>query len=176
MKRSFYIRKIADSKIFLHWRFPLIIFWIIFSNLRRGLNGEQVTWSVVIILALFVCVTLHELGNFLTARRYNKPTKEITLSPIGGVTRLEKMPEKPLQELIVALAGSLVNFVIVIILISFLQLTEIPTDLSIITHVTADNFLLSLALVNIWLAVFNLIPAFPKAVELLLNGRTKVFW
>ena len=81
--------------------------------------------------------------------------------PIGGVARLENMPEKPMQELIVALAGPAVNFVIVIILFVSLRLTKLPTDFSIITHVTADNFLLSLAIINLWLAVFNLIPAFP---------------
>ena len=161
MKNSLYIGNIAGIKIFMHWTFPIIIFWIIFSNLRRGLNAEQVTWSVIFILALFVCVTLHELGHALAARRYHIKTKDITLLPIGGVARLEKMPEKPMQELIVALAGPAVNFVIVIILFIFLRLTKLPTDFSIITHVTADNFLLSLAIVNIWLAVFNLIPAFP---------------
>jgi Zn-dependent protease/predicted transcriptional regulator len=161
MKNSLFIGKIAGIKIFLHWTFPLIIFWIIFSNLRKGLSAEQITWSVVFILALFVCVTLHELGHALAARRYHIKTKDITLLPIGGVARLEKMPEKPMQELIVALAGPAVNFVIVIILFIFLRLTKLPTDFSIITHVTADNFLLSLAIVNLWLAVFNLIPAFP---------------
>jgi Zn-dependent protease len=161
MKNSLFIGKIAGIKIFLHWTFPIIIFWIIFSNLRRGLNAEQVTWSVVFILALFVCVTLHELGHALAARRYHIQTKDITLLPIGGVARLEKMPEKPMQELIVALAGPAVNFVIVIILFLFLRLTKLPTDFSILTHVTADNFLLNLAIVNVWLAVFNLIPAFP---------------
>ena len=161
MKNSLFIGKIAGIKIFLHWTFPIIIFWIIFSNLSRGLNAEQVTWSVVFILALFVCVTLHELGHALAAKRYHIKTKDITLLPIGGVARLEKMPEKPMQELIVALAGPAVNFVIVILLFIFLRLTKLPTDFSIITHVSADNFLLSLAIINLWLAVFNLIPAFP---------------
>jgi Zn-dependent protease/predicted transcriptional regulator len=161
MKNSLFIGKIAGIKIFLHWTFPIIIFWIIFSNLRRGLNTEQVTWSVIFILALFICVILHELGHALAARYYHIKTKGITLLPIGGLAQLEKMPEKPIQELIVALAGPAVNFVIVIILFLFLRLTKLPTDFSVITHVTAANFLLSLAIVNIWLALFNLIPAFP---------------
>ncbi len=161
MKNSLYIGKIAGIKILLHWTFPIIIIWIIFSNLRNGLNTEQITWSVLFILALFVCVTLHELGHALAARRYHIQTKDITLLPIGGVARLEKMPEKPMQEMIVALAGPAVNLVIVVTLFTFLRLTKLPTDLSAVTHVTADNFLLSLAIVNVWLAVFNLIPAFP---------------
>ncbi len=145
----------------MHWTFPIIIFWLIFSNLSRGLNAEQIAWSVIFILSLFVCVTLHELGHALAARRYHIQTKDITLFPIGGVARLEKMPEKPLQELIVALAGPAVNFIIVILLFIFLRLTKLPTDFSVITYVHANNFLLSLAIVNLWLALFNLIPAFP---------------
>jgi Zn-dependent protease/predicted transcriptional regulator len=161
MKNSLFIVKIAGIKIFIHWTFPIIIFWIIFSNLRMGLNAEQIIWSVVFILALFICVTLHELGHALAAKRYQIKTKDITLLPIGGVARLEKMPDKPMQELVVALAGPAVNFVIMIILIIFLRLTKLPTDFSVITTVSADNFLLSLAIINLWLAVFNLIPAFP---------------
>lgn len=161
MRNSLSLGKIAGIHVYIHWTFPIILLWIIFSNLSRGFTTEQITWSVIFILALFVCVTLHEFGHALAARRYRIHTKDITLYPIGGVARLEKMPEKPMQELIVALAGPAVNFVIVILLFIFLSLTKLPTDFSIITHVTADNFLLSLAIVNGWLAVFNLIPAFP---------------
>ena len=161
MKNSLFIGKVAGIKLFMHWTFPVIIFWIVFTNLSRGLNAEQVTWSVVFILALFVCVILHELGHALAAKRYHIQTKDITLYPIGGVARLEKMPERPLHELVVALAGPAVNLAIVITLFIFLRLTKLPTDFSVITHVTADNFLLSLAIINLWLAIFNLIPAFP---------------
>lgn len=175
MKNSLSLGKIAGVNVYIHWTFPIILLWIIFSNLRKGLNTEQITWSVIFILALFVCVTLHEFGHALAARRYHIHTKDITLYPIGGVARLEKMPEKPMQELIVALAGPAVNFIIVILLFLFLRITSLPTDFSIITHVTADNFLLSLAIVNIWLAVFNLIPAFPmdggRVLRALLSFR-----
>ena len=161
MKNSLFIGRIAGIKLFMHWTFPLIIFWIIFSNLSRGLNTEQVTWAVAFILALFICVILHELGHALAARRYDIQTKDITLFPIGGVARMEKMPDKPIQELIVALAGPAVNFIIVIFLFIFLRLTKLPTDFSVITNIGSDNFLLSLAIINLWLAIFNLIPAFP---------------
>lgn len=161
MKNSLSLGKVGGIQVYVHWTFPIILLWIIFSNLSRGLNTEQVTWSVLFILALFFCVILHEFGHALAAKRFQIHTKDITIYPIGGVARMEKMPEKPVQELIVALAGPAVNFLIVVILIIFLRLTKLPTDLSIITHVTPDNFLLSLAIVNGWLAVFNLIPAFP---------------
>ncbi|QEH42973.1 site-2 protease family protein [Chitinophaga sp. XS-30] len=161
MKNSLYIGRIAGIQVFIHWTFPIIIFWIIFANLRQGLNSMQITWSVIFVLSLFVCVVLHELGHALAARRFQIQTKDITLLPIGGVARLEKMPEKPMQELIVALAGPAVNLVIVIVLFAIMQLTKLPTDFSVIAHVGPDNFLLSLAIVNLWLAIFNLIPAFP---------------
>jgi len=170
MKNSLFIGKVAGIKLFMHWTFPVIIFWIVFTNLSRGLNAEQVTWSVVFILALFVCVILHELGHALAAKRYHIQTKDITLYPIGGVARLEKMPERPLHELVVALAGPAVNLAIVITLFIFLRLTKLPTDFSVITHVTADNFLLSLAIINLWLAIFNLIPAFPMDGDRVLRA------
>lgn len=161
MKNALSLGKIAGINVYVHWTFPLILFWIILSNLNSGFTTEQIIWSLIFILALFVCVTLHEFGHALAARRFRILTKDITLYPIGGVARLEKMPEKPQHELIVALAGPAVNFVILLLLFIYLRLTKLPTDFSIITHVTANNFLLSLAIVNGWLAVFNLIPAFP---------------
>ena len=71
MKNSLSIGKIAGIQIFIHWTFPLIILWIIFSNARSGLNVEQITWSVLFVLTLFVCVTLHELGHALAAKRFH---------------------------------------------------------------------------------------------------------
>lgn len=161
MKNSLSIGKIAGIQIFIHWTFPLIILWIIFSNARSGLNVEQITWSVLFVLTLFVCVTLHELGHALAAKRFHIKTKDIILLPIGGVARLENMPEKPMQELIVALAGPAVNVVIFLILYIALQIASIPFDFTAITNITAGNFLFNLAILNVWLAVFNLIPAFP---------------
>ena len=161
MKNSLSIGKIAGIQIFIHWSFPLIILWIIFSNVRSGLNTEQIIWSVLFVLTLFVCVTLHELGHALAAKRFHIKTKDITLLPIGGVARLENMPEKPMQELIVALAGPAVNVIIFLILYIALQIASIPFDFTAITHITADNFLFNLAILNVWLAVFNMIPAFP---------------
>ncbi len=161
MKNSLFIGKIAGIQIFIHWTFPLIILWIIFSNARKGLNVEQITWSVFFVLTLFVCVTLHELGHALAAKRFHIKTKDITLLPIGGVARLENMPEKPMQELIVALAGPAVNGVLFLIIYIVLQIAGMPFEFSSITHITADNFFFNLAILNVWLAVFNLIPAFP---------------
>lgn len=161
MKNSLSIGKIAGIQIFIHWTFPLIILWIIFSNVRSGLNAQQIIWSVLFVLTLFLCVTLHELGHALAAKRFHIKTKDITLLPIGGVARLESMPEKPMQELIVALAGPAVNVIIFLVLFIVLKLASIPFDFTTITHISPENFLFNLAVINVWLAGFNMIPAFP---------------
>lgn len=162
MKRALSFPKVAGINIYIHWTFLILIIWIIFSNLRAGLTLVQAGWSVLFILSLFLCVTLHELGHALAAKRYGIITKDITLYPIGGVARLEKMPEKPKQELIVALAGPAVNFLITLALIPvLLNATWNVDENSKVMIISSDNFLPMLGVLNVWLAVFNLIPAFP---------------
>lgn len=156
--------KIAGINIYIHWTFWLIIFYIIYINFRAGLDAMQIGWSVLFVMSLFVCVVLHEYGHALTARRFGIRTKDITLYPIGGVARLEKMPEKPSQELLVALAGPLVNVVIMLLLLPFIMNFELPVgeeDPQQALIIGADSFLPMLGIINIWLALFNLIPAFP---------------
>jgi Zn-dependent protease/CBS domain-containing protein len=156
------VPKIAGINIYIHWTFSLLIVWIIYTNVRAGLDTAQVTWSVIFILSLFACVTLHELGHALSARRYGIKTKDITLYPIGGVARLEKMPEKPTQELVVALAGPAVNFIIAILLSPVILSSDLSMDESDnVMIIGAHNFIPMLGMLNITLAVFNLIPAFP---------------
>jgi Zn-dependent protease len=162
MKRELKIRSIAGISISIHWTFALLIVWIIFTNLRAGLNAIEIGWMVLFILSLFVCVTLHELGHALAAKRYGIKTKDITLYPIGGVARLERIPEKPSQELVVALAGPMVNIIIMVLLSPFILSANLgdrePENIMRIDH---TNFLPMLGILNVWLAVFNLIPAFP---------------
>jgi Zn-dependent protease/predicted transcriptional regulator len=181
MKRSLSFPKIAGIDIHIHWTFSLLIVWIIYNNMRAGLNATQVTWSVIFVLSLFVCVTLHELGHALAAKRYGINTKDITLYPIGGVARLEKMPEKPKQELVVALAGPAVNFLIALMLSPIILSSDLTTTESSNTLIIGpDNFLPMLGMLNITLAVFNLIPAFPmdggrvlRALLAMKLGRVK---
>lgn len=173
--------KIAGINIYIHWTFSLLIVWIIYNNVRAGLDTSQIIWSVIFVLSLFVCVTLHELGHALSAKRYGIKTKDITLYPIGGVARLEKMPEKPKQELVVALAGPAVNFIIAILLSPIILRSDLSADESSnVLIIGAHNFLPMLGMLNITLAVFNLIPAFPmdggrvlRALLAMKLGRVK---
>lgn len=160
MKYSLSLGRIAGIQVYVHWTFLILIGYIVYSNLKQGMDTVDILWSVLFILTLFACVTLHELGHSLAARRYNIKTSNITLLPIGGVAQLESMPEKPKEELVVALAGPMVNIVIGGLLYPLLLFTGGLDDLDV-TRFSHHNFLPSLMVVNIWLAVFNMIPAFP---------------
>lgn len=162
MKGSFKLGNIAGIGIFIHWTFSLLIAYIIFSNYRAGHNAGQIVWSVIFILSIFITVFLHELGHALAAKRYNVKTKDITILPIGGLARLESIPEKPKEELIVAIAGPAVNIALALITGLFITIPGVK-DLTIqlTGGVNQSNFFLNFFIVNIWLAVFNLIPAFP---------------
>ena len=161
MKYSLSLGKIAGIKIFVHWTFSILIGWIIFSNLQACHSATQVFWSVLFVLSIFLCVTLHELGHALAARRYHIETLDITLLPIGGLARLKSIPEKPSEELVVAAAGPLMNILIFLALIPFTYSYFETFDPRSLGIVDANSFLPTLAVINLWLAVFNLIPAFP---------------
>jgi Zn-dependent protease len=109
MKGSFKLGNIAGIGVFIHWTFSLLIAYIIFSNYRAGHDSEGIGWMILFVLSIFVTVFLHELGHALAAKRYGIKTLDITILPIGGLARLEKMPEKPMQEFAVAIAGPAVN-------------------------------------------------------------------
>lgn len=153
--------RVAGIDLYVHWTFSLLLIYIVYSGISSGLGAEDILWSVAFILAIFGCVVLHELGHALAARRYGIGTRDITLLPIGGVASLESMPEKPSEELVVALAGPAVNFAIVVLLLPFIYLTGDLTGMEQVSAINADNFLLMFMTVNIVLAFFNLLPAFP---------------
>src|ERR1035437_8729715 len=116
MKGSFLIGKISGIKIFIHWTFIILIAWIVMENIREGKSTADFFYTLAFILAIFVCVTLHELGHALTAKFFHYYTKDITLLPIGGMARMDEIPENPKHELLVALAGPAVNIVISLLL------------------------------------------------------------
>lgn len=160
MKWSWKLIRIAGIDIYVHATFFILILWIGLSywSVTGTLTG--VINGISFILALFVCVVLHEFGHALTARRFGIRTQSITLLPIGGVASMEKMPDDPRQEIAVALAGPAVNLVIAFVLWLWLSLSNIVVPVDSAT-LTGGSFISQLMIINIVLAVFNLVPAFP---------------
>lgn len=158
MKWSWQIGKLAGIPLRMHATFFLIIVWVVFLHAGRGTAATLE--GVAFVLLLFACVVLHELGHALTARRYGIRTRSIVLLPIGGVARLEKMPDKPSQELLVALAGPAVNVVIAAVLYAVLTLSGHLVPMAQL-DVEGGPFWQRMMLVNVMLVVFNLLPAFP---------------
>jgi Zn-dependent protease/CBS domain-containing protein len=159
MSWSFPIGKLFGSEIRIHVTFLLLLAWIGVSHYQQG-GTQAAVQGLAFILALFACVVAHEFGHALAARRYGIRTPDITLLPIGGLARLERMPEKPGQEIVVALAGPAVNVVIAVALILIMN-TRFDFEALQSLDNPALSFMMRLASVNIFLVVFNLIPAFP---------------
>ena len=160
MKWQWKIGTFAGIDVFVHATFLLLIGWIGYSYWLQYGTVAKVVEGILFILALFLCVVLHEYGHALTARRYGIKTRDITLYPIGGVARLERMPDKPIEELWVALMGPAVNVVIAAILFVYLSVTQGLVPLADLTAVSG-SFLARLMAINVSLVLFNLIPAFP---------------
>jgi Zn-dependent protease/predicted transcriptional regulator len=156
---SIRIARILGIDVKIHVTFFLLLAWVAFAYYAQG-GAEAAVDGVTFIVALFACVLLHEFGHALMARVFGIPTPDITLLPIGGVARLQRMPDQPLQEILVALAGPAVNVVIAIIL--FVVLDQ-RGDLSQIEKFASPEvgLLPKLAVVNVWLVLFNMLPAFP---------------
>ncbi|WP_173931943.1 site-2 protease family protein [Chelativorans sp. Marseille-P2723] len=176
MTWSFSIGKVAGTVIRIHVTFFLLLIWIWFMHYRIG--GTAAAWEgVAYILAIFACVVLHEFGHALAARRYGIKTPDITLLPIGGLARLERMPEEPRQELFIALAGPMVNVVIAAIIIVGLGGSAGIEQMMQVEDPRAD-FLVRLAGVNIFLVLFNMIPAFPMDGGRVLRAllATRLTW
>ncbi|MEQ9363278.1 MAG: site-2 protease family protein [Leptospirales bacterium] len=177
MKWSLSLGKIAGIRLFVHWTFSILIVYIFFAHYAAGHGLREALWGAAFIIALFACVLLHELGHALTARRFGITTDYITLLPIGGLANMRRMPDRPSEELLVALAGPAVNFAIAGILAVYLAANNAMPGLdSVHTHqASPGNFLFNLLAVNVVLAVFNLIPAFPmdggRALRALLAYR-----
>jgi Zn-dependent protease len=160
MKWSLKLGKLLGIDVYLHFTFLLLLAFLGFIYWRATQNVETALRGVAFIVALFGCVVLHELGHALMARHYGIQTRDITLLPIGGIARLEKMPEKPMQELWVALAGPAVNAVIAAVLFAGLTATSSFTPVEELS-VTGGSLWQRLLMLNLLLVAFNLLPAFP---------------
>jgi len=160
MKWQWKLGRFAGIDVFVHATFLLLIGWVGYSHWLENHDWGEVLSGILFIIALFLCVVLHEYGHALTARRYGIKTRDITLYPIGGVARLERMPDKPIEELWVALMGPAVNVVIAALLFVYLTVTGGLVPLSNLT-IASGSFAQRLMMVNVSLVLFNLIPAFP---------------
>jgi stage IV sporulation protein FB len=158
MAWSVSIGSIAGTSIRIHFTFLLFLVWIFVASWASG--GAAAAWNgLAFMLLLFACVLAHEFGHIFTARAFGVPTPDVTLLPIGGVARLARIPEKPSEEFLVAIAGPLVNVAIAIVLIAFGAHFDAE---HLATMASAKVSLVDrLAEVNLFLAVFNMIPAFP---------------
>lgn len=160
MKWSVKIAQFKGIPVYIHATFLLILGWVALTHWLRDRDILMAAQGVFFILLLFLCVVLHEYGHALAAIRYGIKTRDITLYPIGGVAKLERMPDKPGQELVVALAGPAVNVVIAALLFAILMLTNTLQPLATLS-ITGGSLLERLMVVNIFLVAFNLLPAFP---------------
>jgi Zn-dependent protease/predicted transcriptional regulator len=176
MKWSWKIGRIAGIDLYMHATFALLIGWLALSYWIASQSVSGALSGVAFILSLFACVVLHELGHALTAKRFGIQTRDITLLPIGGVARLERMPDDPKQELLVAIAGPAVNVVIAIVLYVYIAAASTWEPLERLTVATGP-FVQRLLVANVWLVLFNLIPAFPmdggRMLRALLATRMK---
>jgi Zn-dependent protease len=184
MSGSWRIGTLSGIGVYVHWTFLILLAWVGLTHLTQGNDFADVLHGIVFMAALFSVIVLHELGHALAARRYGIPTKDITLLPIGGVARMERMPEDPKQELVVAIAGPAVNVVLaglcilgIVVLAGSGQfgvtldagagelgfLYEDHESLPLLSEIPLLGvaFLAKMLIVNVMLVVFNLLPAFP---------------
>lgn len=176
MDSSFNLFTVRGIGIRIHWTFPLILFWAGFQYGQIG-GREGAIFGLLVIVLLFVLVTLHELGHSFAALHYGVPVKQIVLLPIGGMAMLERMPQKPVQELVIAVAGPLVNVVFAVVMLVMAWGWQIPVLESFATIELTFTAVFSYMLVyNIMLAVFNLLPAFPMDGGRILRALLAMKW
>lgn len=158
MRWSISVGKVKGTEVRVHLTFFIFLVWLgSVAYFQAGAAAAAATVSFLVLL--FLGVVLHEFGHILAARRFGVHTPEIILLPIGGISRLERIPERPHQELLMALAGPAVTLVIALSLI--LALGGLPSPETVFDEVTPRAVLAQLAYANIVLFAFNLIPAFP---------------
>lgn len=161
MKGGMRLGSVAGIGLYIHWTFFILPTWIAFSAYSQGYSANTIMWNIFFVLVLFLCVTLHEYGHALTAKHYGYKTRNITLLPIGGVANMEAIPKDPKQEFNIAIAGPLVNVLIASILYLYLSFSNgllIELENFTIGH---ENFLFVLMSANLFIAAFNMLPAFP---------------
>jgi stage IV sporulation protein FB len=173
MSWSLNIGTIAGTAVRVHITFLLFLGWIFFASYVAE-GPEDAVASLLFMLLLFACVLAHEFGHIFTARAFGIATPDVTLLPIGGVARLERIPEEPREEFLIAIAGPLVNVAIAFGLVLLAGARLKAGDLTVMESPNV-SLVDRLAAVNLFLALFNMIPAFPmdggRVLRALLANR-----
>ena len=159
MKSTIRIGSYRGIDIFVHWTFPVMLAGIFAFYVWQGLTVAAALAGVTMIVTVFGCVVLHELGHAMMARRFGIPTLDIVMYPIGGVARLGRMPREPMQEFLIAVAGPAVNLAIAAGL--FVVGRLLGAGMSAQSIGPAGHVVSTLMWINIGLVVFNMLPAFP---------------
>jgi stage IV sporulation protein FB len=158
MRWAIRLGRIAGTEVRIHITFFLLLLWLGAADYQADGLRAALFWTLLMCLVFF-CVLLHEFGHALAARRYGIRTPDITLFPFGGVARIERMPDDPRQEIVIAIAGPAVNVVIAAVLwLALAAFGSMSTDM--VVH-SGGSLVRALMAVNVWLLLFNLIPAFP---------------
>jgi Zn-dependent protease/CBS domain-containing protein len=174
MSWSLNIGRVAGTVVRIHLTFLLFLAWIFAASYAA--SGAATAWETLLyIVLLFLCVLLHEFGHIFTARAFGVATPYVTLLPIGGVAQLERIPEEPYEEFLIAIAGPLVNVAITIVLVVVGGAHLNPSDAALIDN-TNISMIDRLAIVNLFLALFNLIPAFPMDGGRVLRAALASKW
>ncbi len=191
MRGALRIAKVAGINVYIHWTFSILIFLVILQGIRSGRDTAGIIFILAALLLIFGCIIVHELGHALTALSLNTPVKRVVLLPIGGVTQIESSPDRPLDELLISIAGPLANLGLAILFglivfvadrnlfLGFLISPGVMID-SIFLHspfgqYPALRMLLFLLFANVLLFVFNLIPTFPMDGGRILRATLSLF-
>ncbi|HLL58021.1 MAG TPA: site-2 protease family protein, partial [Rubrobacteraceae bacterium] len=173
MGGSFKIGRAFGIDIKVHWTFFLLLIFFAFLGFQESGNVLGGVVTALVIVALFFCVLLHEFGHSLVAQRFGIEVPDITLLPIGGLARLKSLPEKPWDEVKIALAGPLVNVVLapIFFLLAYLLGADLLALPDVLRGVSSlGQVLVYLGYINVALALFNLLPAFPMDGGRVLRG------
>ncbi|NUQ22698.1 MAG: site-2 protease family protein [Saprospiraceae bacterium] len=191
MGTSLLIARLFGIPVRLHWTFLLLAFWLVSTHYSFGgtINWVDMGWTLASVTALFLCVLLHEMGHALTARRYGVNTQKILLLPIGGLAMLDQLPDKPRQEMWVAAAGPLANLALAFVLLPVILLmpgNNLETILGYWLYPKGNYFihdasrvgylLVGLVALNVLVALFNLIPAFPMDGGRIFRALLATHW
>jgi Zn-dependent protease len=170
MFRSWKLGTAFGIGVYVHWSFLILVAIVMFAQIKQGLGVAL--FAGVLLVAIFACVVLHEFGHALTARAFGIRTRDITLLPIGGMARMEQPFDRPLEELVITLAGPAVNVVVAMLGFAILLSAgvELPTDRlhdlfglkrGLLDYPLHEQLLIYLVFTNGFLALFNLLPVFP---------------